>query len=128
MNKLLATTATLGATTLVAVPLALLTTTSASAVEKSGTCSGAKFELDVEKDDGVFEVEADIDYAQPGSQWRVVLKHDGRTFYNQVRTADREGDVSVDRDRRNTAGEDRFRLNVRKVGTDTICSRVITLR
>lgn len=128
MNKLLTTTAVLGSTALVAVPLTLLATTSASAVEKSGTCGGARFELDVEKDDGRFEVEADIDNARPGSQWRVVLRHDGKVVYNQVRTADREGDVSVDRDRPNTAGDDRFRLNVRKVGTDTICSRVITLR
>ena len=127
MNKLLTTTAVLGTTALVAVPLALIATP-AGAVEKSGSCAGAKFELDVEKDDGVFEVEADVDYARPGSQWRVVLRHDGRVFYNQVRTADREGEVSVDRDRPNTAGDDRFRLNVRKVGTDQICSRVITLR
>jgi hypothetical protein len=128
MNKLLTTTAVLGSTALVAAPLTLLATTSASAVEKSGTCGGARFELDVEKDDGRFEVEADVDNARPGSQWRVVLKHDGQTYVNQVRTADREGDVSVDRDRRNTAGKDVFRLNVRQVGTDTICSRVITLR
>ena len=106
MNKLLTTTAALGATTLVAVPLAVLAASPASAAEKSGRCSGATFELSAEKDDGRFEIEADVDDARPGSKWRVVLKHDGRTYYNQVRTVDREGEVSVDRYRANTAGTD----------------------
>lgn len=127
MNTLRTATAALGATALVAVPLTVLATSPANAIEKSGRCSGARFELDVDKEDGRFEVEAEID-AKPGSTWRVVLKHDGKKFYDRVRTADREGDVSVERYRSNTKGKDVFRVNVRKVGSDTTCSRAITLR
>jgi hypothetical protein len=128
MMSIRKTTATIGVTALMAVPMATLTASPASAVEKSGRCGGAKFELSVEKDDGRFEVEADVDNAKPGSRWRVVLRHDGKRFYNKVRRADREGDISVDRNRRNTAGKDVFRLSVKKVGTHKTCSRKITLR
>jgi hypothetical protein len=122
------TTTTIGMTALLAVPAATLMAAPANAVEKSGRCSGARFELNAEKDDGRFEVEADIDNARPGSKWRVVLRHDGKKIYNQVRTADREGDIEVERNRRNTAGKDVFRLTVKKVGTKSACTRTITLR
>lgn len=128
MNLLQKTTTTLAASALLAVPALVVAATPASAVERSGTCSGARFELSAEKDDGRFEVEADIDNARPGSKWRVILKHDGRTYYNKVRTADREGDISADFNRRNTAGKDVFKLTVKKVGSSTACSRTITLR
>jgi len=57
-----------------------------------------------------------------------VLKHDGNTFFNNTRRADDDGDISVDRDRRNTAGRDVFRIEVKRVGSDIACSRTIRLR
>jgi hypothetical protein len=128
MMNIRKTTATIGVTALMAVPAATLMASPASAAEKSGKCGGARFELSVEKDDGRFEVEADIENAKPGSKWRVILKHDGKRFYNKVRKADREGDIEVERNRRNTAGKDVFRLTVKRVGTKTACTRTITLR
>lgn len=38
--------------------------------------AGAEVDFSVEKDDGRFEVEVDIDDARPGTKWRVVLRHD----------------------------------------------------
>jgi hypothetical protein len=122
------TTATVGLAALLAVPTATLVASPASAAEASARCAGAKFELSVEKDDGRFEVEADIDNAKPGSKWRVVLKQDGKRFYKQVRRADGEGDISVDRNRPNTGGKDVFKLTVKKVGTKGSCSRTVTMR
>ncbi|MEJ7796091.1 MAG: hypothetical protein WKF50_11100 [Nocardioides sp.] len=57
-----------------------------------------------------------------------MLKHDGNTFFNNTRRADDDGDISVDRDRRNTAGRDVFRIEVKRVGSDIACSRTIRLR
>ncbi|WP_139977919.1 hypothetical protein [Nocardioides litoris] len=123
MNPLRTTAATLAATALVATPLAVLTAAPAQAAEKSGRCDGATFKLEVEKDDGRYEIDTDIDDARPGSQWRIVLKQDGRTLANVVRRADSDGDVDgVDRERRDTRGTDRFVLRVNKVGTSGGCA------
>ena len=110
------------------VPALALTATPAHAVDKSKRCDGARMELSVEKDDGRFEVEADVDDANPGSRWRIVMRHDGKRFFKDVRRADGEGDISIDRDRRNTAGRDVFKLRVNRVGTDGGCTLRIVRR
>jgi len=125
MSTLRRTTATLGSLALFSIPMVALTAAPAAAVDKSKRCDGARMELSVEKDDGRFEVEADIDDAAPGSKWRVVLKQDGSTFFKDVRRADTEGDISVDRDRADTAGTDTFTLRVNRVGTSGGCSLTI---
>lgn len=122
MSSLRRTTATLGSLALLSAPMMVLTATPAAAVEKSKRCDGAKMELSVEKDDGRWEVEADIDDARPGSKWRIVLKQEGKTFFNNVRRADDDGDISVDRDRPDTAGSDTFKLRVNRVGTSGGCT------
>lgn len=133
MSTLRTATAALGTTALLGVPLTTVLASPASAAERGGRCDGARFELSVEKDDGRFEVEADIDDAPRGSTWRVVVTQDGKRFVNVVRTAtddddDRDGDISIDRDRRDTAGSDTFRLTVNEVGTSGSCSRTVTVR
>lgn len=133
MSKLRSATAVVGTTALLAVPLTTVLASPASAVERGGRCDGARFELSVEKDDGKFEVEADIDDAPRGSKWRIKLVQNGKVFVNVVRVArddddDRDGDISIDRDRRNRAGKDTFRMTVNKVGTPGSCSRAVVLR
>ncbi|GGD15816.1 hypothetical protein GCM10007231_13560 [Nocardioides daphniae] len=128
MFTLRKTTATLGATALLATGLGAVATAPAQAADREFRCSGAEVEFDVEKEDGRFEVEADIDDAKPGSKWRITLRHDGKVYYNKVRTADSDGDVEVDRNRRNTAGKDVFKITVKKVGSKKSCSRTITRR
>lgn len=124
-RPLTASVATLAAAAVVAGPVAVLTAGSASAAEREGRCDGAEHQLEVEREDGRFEVDADIDDAAPGSRWKVVLKHDGRTYVSTTRTADRDGDVSVDRNRANTAGADTFTMTVNKVGTSGSCTHTI---
>ena len=128
MSYLRTTTAAVGATALLAVPATMLIASPAQAVDRSERCDGARIELSVEKDDGRFEVEADVDNAPQGSRWRIVLLQDGNRFFNDVRRADDDGDVSVDRDRRNTAGKDVFKLRANKVGTGGSCVITITRR
>ena len=110
------------------VPALALTATPAHAVDKSQRCDGARMELSVERADGGFEVEADVDDATPGSRWRIVMRHDGKRFFKDVCRADGEGDISVDRDRRDTAGRDVFKLRVNRVGTDGGCTLRIVRR
>lgn len=120
--------ATLGATALLATPLAL-TASPAHAADREFRCAGADVEFDVEKDDGRFEVDVDVDDAKPGTRYRVVLRHDGKVFHKKVHRADSDGDVAdIDKERRNTAGKDRFKLTVKKIGGPKACTRVITRR
>lgn len=127
MNKKYAFAAA-GLTTAIAVPVSMLVAAPAQAgIDRSGRCSGAEYELGVDRENGGFEVEADIDDARPGSKWRVSIRHEGKVIYKAVRTADREGDISVDRFRKNTAGKDTFQLTVKRMATGKVCSaKVVT--
>lgn len=123
-------TATLAATALIGTPLALLTTVPAHADferERHFRVAGADVDFSVEKDDGRFEVDVDIDDARPGSKWRIILKHDGKRFLRTVRVADDDGEVDIDRNRRNTRGADRFTVKVKQVGGPAT-SRTIRMR
>ena len=125
MKKLVAA----GLLTAVTVPATLLVATPANAdIERTARCGAATYELNVDRERGGFDVDADLEDARPGSTWRVLMKHDGKTFYNKVRTADDEGEISVDRWRANTAGKDAFVVEVRKSGSTTTCTSKIVTR
>lgn len=119
MTNLRTTIATLGVTALVATPLAVLAGPAhADGPERDREfrVAGADVDFSVEKDDGRFEVQVDLDDAKPGSTWRVVLRHDGKRFHNKVHRADGDGDVEIDKIRRDTRGADTFKVKVTKIG------------
>jgi hypothetical protein len=122
---------TLIATTLVAAAAAgstVLVAGPASAdVERRGTCAGATYELNVDRERGGFEVDADIDNARAGSEWRVAIRHDGTLATSRVLRADDEGELDLDTFRKNTRGKDTFRLTVTPAGGSS-CSVTVTLR
>lgn len=128
MLNLRKTTATLATTALLATPFAVLTAAPASAADREFRVGGAEVEFDVEKDDGRFEVEVDLDDAKPGSKWRIILRHNGKVYFNKVRKADRDGEIEIDRKRKNTKGKDVFRITVKKVGSKAKKSRKIVRR
>jgi hypothetical protein len=75
--------------------------------EKRGTCSAnARWELSLEKEHGRIEVSIEIDTFRSGRAWDVRAWHDGVRFVNVTRTTDREGEIDLDRVRRDTAGSD----------------------
>jgi hypothetical protein len=122
-KTLIATTAllaTAGTTALVATP-------AHADVERRGTCAGATYELNVDRERGGFEVDADIDNARVGSEWRVTIRHDGKVATSRVLRADNEGELDLDTFQRNTAGKDVFRLTVTPAGGAS-CSTKVTLR
>lgn len=122
-KTLIATTAllaTAGTTALVAAP-------AHADVERRGTCAGATYELNVDRERGGFEVDADIDNARVGSEWRVTIRHDGKVATSRVLRADDEGELDLDTFQRNTAGKDVFKLTVTPAGGAS-CSTKVTLR
>lgn len=130
MSKIHKATATLSAAALIGAPLTLAAAPAyADGPEKDREfrVAGAEVDFSVEKDDGRFEVEADIDDAEPGSRWRVILKHDGNRFHKKVHRADSDGDIDIDKTRRDTKGKDVFKVKVKKLGGGSK-SRVIRMR
>lgn len=119
MTNLRRMTATIGTGALLAAPLTLVGAAPATAgpeKDREFRLAGAEVDFSVEKDDGRFEVELEIDDARPGSTWRVVLVHDGKRYHNRVHRADRDGEVEIEKKRPNTRGTDTFRVKVKKVG------------
>ncbi|MCH1868493.1 hypothetical protein [Nocardioides sp. CFH 31398] len=129
MNIVTRTAAVVGTAAALALPVTLLSATPANAAERVGNCGGARFDFDVERDDdrrGIYDVSFDLDRAAD-VRYRVVLKQNGNTYYNQVRTPDREGDIEVERNRPNTAGQDRFLFRYKNLASGVTCSRTITV-
>ena len=122
------------ATALVAVtvPVALALSDPADALtgrqdddrERSARCGDAVVELSVDKERQGFEVDGDVDNAQPGSAWKVVLRHDGDKVLARTLTADAEGDLDVDTRRPDTSGNDVFTLRVKNLDTDAKACRL----
>lgn len=104
------------------------TTLPASAADREFRYGGAEIEYDVEKDDGRFEVEVDLDDAKAGSRWRVTLWHDGKRYHNKVHRADSDGEVEIERNRPNTRGKDVFKLRLKKIGANKAVVRTIRAR
>lgn len=128
MTNLRRITATLGAATLLASPLTFMTAAPVMAADREFRYAGAEIEFDVEKDDGRFEVEVEVDDAKPGSKWRVILKHDGKRFHKKVHRADGDGEIEIDKDRPDTRGKDVFKLRIKKIGGPKAVTRTIRAR
>lgn len=114
-------TATMGVAALFATPM--LIAAPAAAAEREFRYGGAEIEYEVEKDDGRFEVEVDID-GKRTDRWRVTLWHDGKRYHKKVH----KGDVDIEKSRPNTKGKDVFKLRVKKIGGPKAKTRIIRLR
>lgn len=123
--------AAVGAAAAVALPVVALVAAPANAaydIEKQKRCGDARIELSVDREAGGFEVNADVDNATAGSRWRIVLRHDGTQVAKVNRRADNEGDVEVERWRRNTQGSDTFKMRAKNRDTGRVCTLKITTR
>ena len=123
-------TTALIAATAVAVPGALLLAAPAAHadVDRYGSIARGSWEFSVDREDGGFEVDLDVDRVAPGTTWRVVLRHDGKRVLARTLRADHEGDVDVDVWRPNTPGNDTFRFNLRNTRSGAKASSTITVR
>jgi len=125
-KRLIATTLAATAATAAAGSTVLVAGPASADVERRGTCAGATYKLDVDRERGGYDVDADIENARAGSEWRVTIRHDGTVTTSRVRRADGEGEIDVDTFRRNTGGTDTFTLTVTPAGGSS-CSLKATV-
>ena len=112
---------------IVAVPAVLLIAAPANAdVERHGSCGGGRYELNADREGRGYEVNVDLENLTAGSKWRVVIKQDGATKFSAVRTAERDGDIDVERYLSDTPGKDVIRFTATRVGTSMSCGAAIT--
>ncbi len=72
-------------------------------------------------------MDADVEGARTSSEWKVVLRHDGKVVASRSLRADDEGELDLDTFRRDTAGKDAFKLTVTPAGASS-CSTSVTVR
>jgi hypothetical protein len=97
-------------------------------VRVAGSCgSGATSKLKLKNDDGVIEVEFEVDQNRAGKRWRLTLVRDGNVVYRGHRTTTApSGSFSLERRIRNLAGADR--ITARGVGPGGVtCTAAATL-
>ena len=122
MKKIIASTALVATA---AAGTAVLVAAPASAdVEKRGTCAGATFELNVDRERGGYDVDADVEGARSSSEWTVAVRHNGRVAVSRTITADDEGELDLDTFRKNTRGKDTFKLTVTPAGAGACSVKV----
>ncbi len=122
-------TATVATASVLALPAVALSASPAAAAQNQKSCAGALVKLQVERDDGRHEVEVDIDNGQRGERWRVRIFQNGNRFFNDVRTVrGDDNDIEIDRDRRNTAGRDTYKLRAKNLRTGGACTVRVSLR
>lgn len=108
---------------------AVMSTGAAAAAEsgKSKACDGGRISLDVDRENGRFEVEGDLDDVTPRARWRVTLKHDGKVVARATKRSDREGDLDAFEKRRpNTKGKDRFVFRAKRLSSGPSCAITVT--
>lgn len=84
-------------------------------IERSeqGMCrSGAVWDLDVERDDGMLEIDFDVNLARPMENYRVVVKVNRKRVWRANLRTDRDGDVWFTRMVRDRRGPDRVTVRM----------------
>lgn len=95
--------------------------------DRRGDCGpNARYDADVERDDGRLETSFEIDGAERGEKWRITMQQNGDRFFKQVRTTDFEREIDVERNRPDTRGTDTFKFVAKKVGGGGKCSVTLT--
>lgn len=134
MKRMIALTT---ATALVAAPVALLVAAPAQADgperHAHGSVAGAHYEISAEKDDGRFEVDADLDGVPAGSAWKMVVRHDGKKVATRTATAVRDDDGRYDADfrdvrRPNSAGKDVFKVTLTRTDGAGSVTRTLSFK
>ena len=97
-------------------------------VIKTGKCSnGASWILKAKHDDGLIEVEFEVDQNISARRWNVVIKRDGAVAFRGSRVTRPPSDsFSVNKRIRNSAGPDRIVASARTAAGGT-CSAALTI-
>ena len=127
VTRSLAVTTTLAA--MLATPLAIGTAQAkGTSVSKSGTCSNGNthYTLKAQQDNGLIEVEWQVDSNHAGQVWSVHLRDNGSMFFSANRnTQAPSGSFTVHRNTSNRAGSDTIRA--RSVHGAQVCVATVTV-
>jgi hypothetical protein len=93
-----------------------------SDVLRNGSCSdGGRWTLELNHLRRRIEAEFEVRRSPVGDTWRVRLRHDDDVYFRGTRTADDDGEFSVDEKVRDTSGTDRFRARAIDSSTGEVC-------
>jgi hypothetical protein len=97
-------------------------------VLKTGKCSnGASWKLKAKHEDGLIEVEFEVDQNVAGRRWNVALRRGGRLVFRGARTTrPPSGSFEVNRRIANPGGPDRIRAFARAAAGGT-CRAALTI-
>jgi hypothetical protein len=98
-------------------------------VLRSGNCSGGgTWKLKAKHDDGLLDVEFEVDQNVAGRRWSVVITRDGVRVFRAVRiTRPPSGSFEVNRRFRNPAGRDRLVATARNPADGRVCRGAVTI-
>ncbi|MFT4010509.1 MAG: hypothetical protein QM655_10760 [Nocardioidaceae bacterium] len=95
-----------------------------------GKVGGARYDIDIEKEHGTFEISVDLDDAPANSSWKLVVRHEGKKVgvrHASARYDDGEYEVDFrDVHSANTPGKDTFKVKI--VRTDDTAKVTRTLQ
>jgi hypothetical protein len=95
---------------------------------RRGSCSGqSDWKLKLSREDGMIEVEFEVDQNKNGREWRVVLRKDGDRFFRGIRTTKGpSGSFEVRKVTGNGAGDERITARARDLNSDEVCRGAAT--
>jgi hypothetical protein len=96
------------------------------ASEKTGACGTARYDAEVDREDGGLESSFEIDDAQPGQRWHIKLSKNGDTYVDREFTTDREGEIDVERRHIDGPGVDEFVMSAQRLDGPGSCSVTLT--
>ncbi len=98
-------------------------------VTRSGACSGGgTWTLKAKHDDGLIDVEFEVDQNLAGRRWSVVITRDGARVFRGVRvTRPPSGSFELNRRFRNPAGRDRIIATARNTAEGRVCRGALTI-
>jgi hypothetical protein len=98
-------------------------------VLRSGNCSGGgTWKLKAKHDDGLIDVEFEVDQNLAGRRWSVVITRDGARVFRGVRvTRPPSGSFELNRRFRNPAGRDRIIATARNTAEGRVCRGALTI-
>jgi hypothetical protein len=94
--------------------------------DQEGICGDARYDAEVDREDGGLESSFEIDDAQPGQRWQITATHNGVQYVDEVLTTDHEGEIEVERLHTDADGVDEFVMTAKRLDGAGDCS--VTLR
>lgn len=63
---------------------------------QAGSCEGASYTLETEREDNTTEVSFEVQASEPGQTWEVIVEHDGKALIEGTRMTDEDAEIDVD--------------------------------